>query len=380
MTRVRRSPALPRGFSRHARLYLRPTALIGAAGADAAIEAGVARRLAGGAFAFSALEVFVRDRGAITAVVAPLAEAAAWAGGLDGPAAGRVAALFDRLSAPRAPVSGVAMDRPSIMGVINVTPDSFSDGGDFAEADAAIAHGRALADAGAAILDVGGESTRPGSDAITAEAERARALPVVEALAAEGFTVSIDTRRAGVMRAALEAGARIVNDVSALTFDAESLGVVAAAGAPVVLMHCLGDPKTMQESPAYDFAPLDVYDYLEARVEACEAAGIDRARIVVDPGIGFGKTPTGHNVEILQSLSLYHGLGCPLLFGVSRKSFIGRLAGVDAPKARLPGSLAAGLAGLDRGVQIIRVHDVAETAQALAVWQAIAGPPGDARG
>ncbi|MCH7931972.1 MAG: dihydropteroate synthase, partial [Proteobacteria bacterium] len=297
-----------------------------------------------------------------------------------GPAAGRVAALFARLSAPRAPVSGVAIDRPSIMGVINVTPDSFSDGGDFADADAAIAHGRALADAGAAILDVGGDSTRPGSDAISAEEELARALPVVEALAAQGFTVSIDTRRAVVMRAALEAGARIVNDVSALAFDAESLGVVAACDAPVVLMHCLGDPRTMQESPAYDFAPLDVYDYLEARVEACEAAGIDRARIVVDPGIGFGKTSTGHNIEILQSLTLYHGLGCALLIGVSRKSFIGRLAGVDAPKERLPGSLAAGLAALGQGVQIIRVHDVAETAQALAVWEAIAAPPGDAGG
>ncbi len=373
MTRVCRSPALPRGFSHQARLYLRPTALVCGAGADAAIEAGIARRLAGGRFAFSALEVFVRDRGEITAAVAPLAEAAAWADALDRPAAGHVAALLERLSAPRAPVLGVPMDRPSIMGVINVTPDSFSDGGDFAEADAAVAEGRALAAAGAAILDVGGESTRPGSDTITAEEELARALPVVEALAAEGFTVSIDTRRAGVMRAALANGAKIVNDVSALTFDAESLGVVAASGAPVVLMHCLGDPKTMQENPVYDHAPLDIYDYLEARVEACEAAGIERARIVVDPGIGFGKTPTGHNLEILQSLSLYHGLGCPLLFGVSRKSFIGRLAGVDAPKARLPGSLAAGLAGLDRGVQIIRVHDVAETAQALAVWTAIAG-------
>ncbi len=198
MTRVRRSPALPRGFSHEARLYLRPTALVGGAGADAAVEAGVARRLAGGAYAFSALEVLVRDRGAMTASVAPLAEAAAWAEALDGPAAGRVAALFGRLSAARAPVSGVAMDRPAIMGVINVTPDSFSDGGDFADANAAIAHGRALADAGAAILDIGGESTRPGSDAITVEAELARALPVVEALAAHGLAVSIDTRRAGV--------------------------------------------------------------------------------------------------------------------------------------------------------------------------------------
>ncbi|MFQ5786334.1 MAG: dihydropteroate synthase, partial [Alphaproteobacteria bacterium] len=281
--------------------------------------------------------------------------------------------ILDRLTAPRAPLLGIAMDAPKIMGVINVTPDSFSDGGDCADADVAVAHGRALAGAGAAILDVGGESTRPGSDPVTPETELARVLPVVRGLAEGGPPVSIDSRRAAVMAAALEAGAGIVNDVSALTFDPQSLGVAAAAGAPVVLMHARGDPKIMQANPTYDCAPLDVYDYLAGRIDACLAAGVTRERIVVDPGIGFGKSMGGHNVEILQNLALYHGLGCPILLGVSRKSFIAHLSAGEAPKARLPGSLAAGLAGLDQGVQILRVHDVAETAQALAVWEALTG-------
>ena len=373
MIECERSPALPRGFSRQARLYLRPTALVAGAAAEATLAQGTGRRLAGGRFVFTSCEVLLRERGRLAATLAPAAEVAVWAETLEPPAAGRVAALLTRLSAPRAPIAGVPMDRPAIMGVINVTPDSFSDGGDCAEADVAIAHGRALAAAGAAFLDVGGESTRPGSDPVTPEMELARALPVVRGLAGSGAPVSIDSRRAAVMSAALDAGARIVNDVTALTFDPASLDVVAAAGAPVVLMHSLGDPKTMQVDPVYDCAPLDIYDYLEERVEACIAAGIGRERIVVDPGIGFGKSALGHNIEILQNLTLYHGLGCPLLLGVSRKSFIGRIAGVEAPKDRLPGSLASGLAGLDQGVQILRVHDVAETAQALAVWEALTG-------
>jgi len=281
------------------------------------------------------------------------------------------ATCLDRLTAPRAAICGIAMDHPVIMGVINVTPDSFSDGGDFAEAEAAIAQGRVMAEAGAAIIDVGGESTRPGSDPVSEATELDRVLPVVRALAGHGLTVSIDSRRATVMAAALEAGAALVNDVSALTFDDRSLGVVAAGGAPVVLMHSRGDPKTMQEDPTYVCAPLDVFDDLEARIDACLAAGVARARIIVDPGIGFGKSPIGHNIEILQRIGLLHGLGCALLLGVSRKSFIGRLAGVSEPKQRLPGSLAAGLAGLNQGVQILRVHDVAETVQALVVWRAM---------
>ena len=320
------------------------------------------RRLAGGRFAFTAVEILRREGDRVTASMTSLAEAAAMES---------AAERLDLLTAPRAAICGIPMDRPAIMGVVNVTPDSFSDGGDFAEAETAIAQGRALAEAGAAIIDVGGESTRPGSDPISEATELDRVLPVVRALADHGLTVSIDSRRASVMGAALEAGAAVVNDVSALTFDDDSLDLVAASGAPVVLMHSRGDPKTMQDDPTYDCAPLDVFDDLEARIDACLTAGVARSRIIVDPGIGFGKSSTGHNIEILQRLGLLHGLGCPLLLGVSRKSFIDRLAGAKDPKQRLPGSLAAGLAGLDKGVQILRVHDVPETVQALAVWNAM---------
>jgi dihydropteroate synthase len=370
MMDCRRSPALPRGFSRQARLYLRPTALVSGAAADAALASGAGRRLAGGRFVFTACEVYVREPGGLTGAIAPVAEVAAWAEEADSQGA---AAVLERLSAPRAAILGRAMDRPVIVGVINVTPDSFSDGGDHEAPDAAIAHGRALAAAGADILDVGGESTRPAAEPVTPERELARVLPVVRGLAAAGHAVSIDTRRAAVMTAAFEAGAKMLNDVTALTFDPASLAAAAAARVPVVLMHARGDPKTMQVDPVYEHAALDIYDYLEARIEACVAAGLERRRIIVDPGIGFGKT-VEHNIDILQHLSLYHGLGCPLLLGVSRKSFIGRIADVDTPKERLPGSLAAGLNGLDQGVQMLRVHDVAETAQAVAVWNAMTAP------
>ena len=368
MIGCRRSPALPRGFSHDARLYIHPIGLISGDAGDAALASGAGRRLAGGRFVFTASEVYVRQPGRLAVAFATPAQVAAWSA--DEPAAAGAAAVLERLSAPRAPVVGLAMDRPQIVGVINVTPDSFSDGGDCDSPGAAIAHGKALAAAGAGILDVGGESTRPGSEPVTGEQELTRVVPVVRELAAAGELVSIDSRRAAVMTAALDAGAKMLNDVSALGFDPGSLAVAAACDAPIVLMHALGDPKTMQVNPSYEHVALDVYDYLEARIAACVAAGIDRRRLIVDPGIGFGKT-LEHNIEILHRLSLFHGLGCPLLVGVSRKSFIGRLTGVDAPKQRLPGSLAAGMNALCQGAQIIRVHDVAETVQAVAVWDAV---------
>jgi dihydropteroate synthase len=258
------------------------------------------------------------------------------------------------------------------MGVINVTPDSFSDGGDRFDAGRAVADGLAMAEAGAAILDVGGESTRPGSAPVDVEEELRRVLPVVRGLADAGTLVSIDSRRAKVMAAALDAGARAINDVTALEHDPEALALAAERRVPVALMHMRGEPGTMQADPRYDDAALDIYDYLEGRVAACEAAGIARGHLAVDPGIGFGKT-AAHNLEILDQMALYQGLGCAVVLGVSRKSFIGKLSRGEAPKARLPGSLAAGLAGIARGVQILRVHDVAETAQALALWRAIEG-------
>jgi len=270
--------------------------------------------------------------------------------------------------------AGLALDRPLLMGVINVTPDSFSDGGDALRAEDAIARGRALVDAGADILDVGGESTRPGAEPVSAEDETARVLPVVAALSQMGARVSIDTRRARVMAAAVAAGARIINDVTALTGDPESLGLAAKAGVPVILMHMQGEPGTMQANPRYNDVVAEVRDYLAARIEACAAAGIARDRIAIDPGIGFGKT-VEHNLSLLKHLDRLADLGCPVVLGVSRKSFIGKLSRGEPPWARLAGSLAAALASVTRGACILRVHDVAETGQALAVWRAIEGTP-----
>jgi dihydropteroate synthase len=266
--------------------------------------------------------------------------------------------------------AGFALTRPLLMGIVNVTPDSFSDGGDFARVEDAIAHGRRLFEEGADIVDIGGESTRPGSAPTPVAEERARVEPVVAALASAGACVSIDTRRADVMRAAIAAGARIVNDVTALTADAESLAVVAKSGASVVLMHMQGDPATMQQAPQYRDAPAEIADYLRGRVEACRAAGIPDERIAIDPGIGFGKT-VEHNVQILARLDRFTAVGVAVLVGLSRKGFIGKLSRGEAPKAREPGSIAGAIAAAEGGADILRVHDVAATRQALAVWQAI---------
>jgi dihydropteroate synthase len=266
--------------------------------------------------------------------------------------------------------AGLALTRPLLMGIVNVTPDSFSDGGDFARVEDAIAHGRRLLDDGADIVDIGGESTRPGSAPTPVAEELARVEPVVAALAKAGAVVSVDTRRAAVMRAAIAAGARIVNDVTALTADAESLPVVAASGASVVLMHMQGDPATMQQAPAYRDAPAEIADYLRGRVTACRAAGIPDARIAIDPGIGFGKT-VEHNLALLANLDRLTAIGPAVLVGLSRKGFIGKLSRGESAKARDPGSIAGALAAASGGAGILRVHDVAGTRQALAVWQAI---------
>jgi dihydropteroate synthase len=257
------------------------------------------------------------------------------------------------------------------MGVVNVTPDSFSDGGRFFDRRAAIDEGRRQHEAGADVIDIGGESTRPGADPVAVEEELRRVIPVIEGLAGLPVPLSVDTRRARVMREALAAGARIVNDVSALSHDPEALATVAAAQAPVVLMHSLGAPKTMQVDPAYVDCVHDIYDYLEARVAACRAAGIGGDRVLVDPGIGFGKT-VAHNVALLRGLAIYHGLGCGVMVGVSHKSFIAKLSAGEPADRRVPGSLAAGLWALGQGAQAIRVHDVAETRQAVQVWRALA--------
>jgi dihydropteroate synthase len=280
--------------------------------------------------------------------------------------------VLDRLTAPRPAIAGMTLDRPRLLGILNVTPDSFSDGGLFDEAEAAVAQGRRLAAEGADALDLGGESTRPGAREVPAEEEAGRVLPVLRALAGElSLPLSIDTRKAAVAQAALGAGARIVNDVSALTFD-PGMAAVAARAEGVCLMHAQGAPETMQDDPRYDDVLLDVHDALEARLRAAEAAGIARGRILLDPGLGFGKT-LQHNVSLLRRLGLYHSLGCALLLGASRKRFVGTIGGAEGARDRVPGSVAVALHAVRQGVQVVRVHDVGETRQALRLQMAMDG-------
>lgn len=341
-----------------------------------------APRLAGGPLRFSQVEVIARHpRPGAASVI----HRATWTvpallshcPRLPAATATAIRTRLDRLSAPRPPVAGLAMDRPHIMGVINVTPDSFSDGGDQPVPPLALACARRMIDAGATILDIGGESTRPGADPVPPDTEQARVIPVIDGLVAAGVAgprpvISIDTRHPATMAAAHAAGADILNDVTALRNHPDSLATAATTGRPVILMHMQGSPRTMQQDPRYDCVLLDVYDHLAARIEACAAAGIPRDRVLVDPGIGFGKT-LDHNLLLLRDLALLHGLGCPIVLGASRKSFIGRLSRDEPAKQRLPGSLAAVLAGLRQGAQIVRVHDVAETRQAIRVWLAASG-------
>lgn len=260
--------------------------------------------------------------------------------------------------------------KPVIMGVVNVTPDSFSDGGDFYNYNKAIEHGLSLFRNGAAILDIGGESTRPGAQPVEVEEEIERVVPVVKALSEDVPYLSVDTRNAETMRAALNAGANIINDISALTHDDEALNVIVEYKVPVCLMHMQGEPKTMQDAPSYKYVVTDIIDYFSDLIKKYETFGLSKNQIVLDPGIGFGKT-LEHNLLILSNIKEFHKIGCPLLLGVSRKSFIGKLCGDVPASERLPGSLAAALWGVSQAVQIFRVHDVAETAQAFKVFTAI---------
>jgi dihydropteroate synthase len=312
---------------------------------------------------FASAEVIRRDRNGTTRRLLSAAE-------LRADPDPRLADLLMELERPRAAIAGLSFERPRIMGIVNVTPDSFSDGGRHFETAAAVEHALRLEAEGADILDIGGESTRPGAAGLDLEEECRRVLPVIDRLVKEArVPLSVDTRNSEVMRRAAGLGVRLINDVSALRHDAQNLPTVAATGLPVVLMHAQGDPATMQAAPRYADVVLDVYDFFTERIAASEAAGIPRSRLILDPGIGFGKT-LAHNFSLLRALSVFHGLGCVLMLGASRKSFIGELTGAP-PHNRLPGSLAAALIGTAQGVQVLRVHDVAETRQALAVWQGV---------
>jgi dihydropteroate synthase len=348
--------------------YLRPLGILAGTAARDAVTAGLALPLAGGPLAYSLVEIIERTGPKIERrVVEPLSRDAGEGGarplGWEGEGAGEGPFL-----------SRVTGEGPVVMGIVNATPDSFSDGGAHFDSGAAIDHAQAMIRAGAGIVDIGGESTRPGALPVDPEEELRRVLPVIAgiraAAEAAGTIISIDTRNARTMQAAIAAGAGMINDVSALTHDPASLSVAAASDVAVVLMHMQGEPATMQDAPAYGDVALDVYDYLEARIAAAEAAGIARARLIADPGIGFGKT-IAHNLALLNQLSLLHGLGVPLLIGASRKGFIGRLAAGEPAGGRLPGSLAAALAAVGQGAQILRVHDVPETMQALRIAAAI---------
>ncbi|MEW6132308.1 MAG: dihydropteroate synthase [Pseudomonadota bacterium] len=263
-----------------------------------------------------------------------------------------------------------ALDRPLIMGVVNVTPDSFSDGGRLQDSQRAISHALMLAEQGADILDVGGESTRPGAAPVSVEEELRRVLPVIEALAARGVAVSADTRKPHVMQAAIRAGAAMVNDVMALR-EPGAIEAVAGADVAVCLMHMQNDPQTMQAAPHYDDVIAEVRDFLARRIAACEAAGIERCRLVVDPGFGFGKT-LAHNLVLLKNLHKLTDLGVPVLAGMSRKSMLGALTGKPVDQREYAG-VAAHLAAVARGAAIVRVHDVAAMKDALKVWEAVEG-------
>lgn len=344
-------------------LYLHPVGLVTGDAARMMGAEGLALPLAGGPLAFAGALVIEGGAGRSHS---RYLDARALA------ASGDLAALLDPVIRPRPDFAGLVMDAPRVMGIVNVTPDSFSDGGAHEEGDVAAAAGRAMWAAGAEIVDIGGESTRPGAEAVALEDEGARILPVIAALGASGVRVSADTRKAALMGEAVAAGAAIINDVSGLTYESGSAEAAAATGAGVVVMHMRGDPRSMQDEPHYDDVALEVYDELAQRLAAARAAGIAEHNLAVDPGIGFAKS-FDHNLQLLERLAILHGLGVPLLVGVSRKGFVGHVTGERIAGRRLPGSLAMALAAAAQGAQMLRVHDVGETVQALAAWRRAAG-------
>ena len=346
------------------RTLLRPTAFVDSPfGHD-----GKVARLAGGLNWFAAVELIQVDgHERVSTELVPVE-------GIEKRFDDDMAAQWRALTSARSPLQlgerVIRFDQPQVMGIINATPDSFSDGGQFADALAAAEAGAKMAAEGAAIIDVGGESTRPGASLVWERDEIERIVPVIRQLAAGGTAVSVDTRKADVMTAALEAGARLINDVSALTYDDRSAALVASANVPVILMHHQGPPETMQQDPRYDDVLVEVYLWLEERIGAAAKAGIARERMLIDPGFGFGKK-LGHNLELMNGLALLHALGCPMVVGASRKRTIGALSGEAPADKRLGGSIAFAIKAVEQGVQILRAHDVFETVQGLRVWRGL---------
>jgi dihydropteroate synthase len=346
------------------RTLLRPTAFVDSPfGHD-----GKVARLAGGLSWFSAVELLQIEGNRRVGAELVSVE------GIQNRFDDDMATQWKALTAVRAPLQlgerTIRLDQPQVMGIVNATPDSFSDGGQFADAAAAAQAGADMAAQGAAIIDVGGESTRPGAKPVWEGDEMERVVPVIRQLSLGGAAVSVDTRKADVMTAAIEAGARMINDVSALTYDGRSAGIVAASSVPVVLMHHQGAPESMQDDPRYEDVLIEVYLWLAERIEAAEDAGISRDKVMIDPGFGFGKN-VGHNLELMNGLALFHSLGCPMVVGASRKRTIGALSGEAPVEKRLGGSITFALKAVEQGAQIVRVHDVFETVQALRVWRGL---------
>ncbi|MGC4251794.1 MAG: dihydropteroate synthase [Sphingobium sp.] len=358
-----------------ARLYLKPTWFVPS---PIGLPEGSAARMGNGLIWFRAYEVTARRDGErVARMTIPVEGFADAVASLPDPLVERAHRLAANISAPRGPLTlderTIRFDAPQVMAILNVTPDSFSDGGRYRDdPEAAADAGFAMASAGAALIDIGGESTRPRAEKIWEGDEIARVVPVIERLAAAGVPVSIDTRKAAVMEAALSAGARIVNDVSALRHDPRSMEVVAAAGCPVILMHAPSAGDDPHDNPSgYADVVADVFDMLEARIEACVAGGIAREKIMVDPGLGFGKGLVD-NLALVNGLAAFQGLGVPLLFAGSRKRLIGALSN-EAPAAeRLGGSIALAFRAVEQGAQMVRVHDVRESVQALHLWRGLA--------
>jgi len=359
------------------RFYLKPVGFLEGVLAQQAIDAGFALPFQGDHFGVTAFDVMVKCRSEkedgflFYQSYMPQPQFEAWRLSLPEALAEALEQQRHKLTRPRSSFAGLALDKPLLMGIVNVTPDSFSDGGRYYETAQAVSHGLALWQAGAKILDIGGESTRPGSQTVSPEEEINRVVPVIRGLrsALQGHDVklSIDSRNSATMAAAVAAGADIVNDVTALSGDSESVSFVKGHKIPTILMHMQGQPQTMQEEPFYEQVSLDIYDYLSERASHI----MDVCDVALDPGIGFGKT-VAHNCALLHDLALFQGLDCPVLLGVSRKSFIAKLdPAAPAADQRLAGSLASGLYGVSQAAQILRVHDVAETQQALKVWQAL---------
>ena len=353
-----------------ARVYLRPTCFV-----DRPHELDEdCLRIADTMVWFAAWYVSLRDNDAVKSAVVPVSELDGWIAAMPGRLAEAATAQRAGVVRPRGNLQlgerTIRLGEPQLMGILNVTPDSFSDGGKHVDAAAAADAGFAMGAAGAAIIDVGGESTRPGAPLIWEGDEIARIEGVVAALAKGGVAVSIDTRKAAVMEAALAAGAGIVNDISALRYDDRAMDVVVQAGCPVVLMHAPSAKSDPHEGGNYAHILFDVYDMLAERVAACVAAGVDRTKIIVDPGLGFGKG-VGDNLALVNGLALFHTLGCPILFGASRKRMIGALDNEAPADQRLGGTVALHYQAAAQGAQLLRVHDIAENRQALRVWRGL---------